>query len=109
MDALLDASSLKLRHRRKDPRNQAACGARGVDGLAQCHEGNSKGLPLVKQHHQMAQVAPQPIELPADHGINPAPPDCLNECVEGRAATLRAADAVIDKLYRTPSASLGVL
>ena len=56
----------------------------------------------------MPHIAPEAIQLPADHGVEPAPPDVRQQLIEHRPAVLRAGHAVFHECHCVPSASRDV-
>ena len=53
---------------------------------------------LVEERHQVAQVAPEPVEAPADQDVDSAAPGIADQAVERRAPILRTGHPVVDVL-----------
>ena len=88
MDAFRDTSSLKFgqgaQHVQLEP-----TGRRGrVDALSEGHEGYAQRVQVFEQQNQMAEIAPEPIQSPTHHGIEPASFGIAQQLIEGRAPFL---------------------
>jgi hypothetical protein len=97
-NALLNPCSLELGDRAEDPSNEPAGGGAGVDPLPERDERDAARVPVVEQHHQVAEISPETIETPAHDGLYLVAPDICHELVECGPTVLRAADALIDVL-----------
>ena len=66
LDALRDASALKLRDGAENVHLELAGGCGGVDPLVQRHERDSQRVEFVEEGNQVLQIAAQPIEAPTN-------------------------------------------
>jgi hypothetical protein len=81
---------------------------RGVNAFRQTDKRDSQRLQLVEERDQVFQIAPEPIEPPADQDVEPAAPGVRNQLVERRPPILRTGDTPIDVLNGRPVPSLRV-
>src|SRR5207249_8182257 len=74
-DPLTGAFALELGDRRDDPERHPTRWRRRVQSFSDGHEPDVKRPEFIKERHEMPHIAPEAIQLPADHGVEPAPPD----------------------------------
>jgi hypothetical protein len=64
-----DSCPLKFGEGGKNVKLQPTGGGRAVDAFAQRHERDADGLQVLQQRDQMSEVAPEPIQTPANDDI----------------------------------------
>jgi hypothetical protein len=62
---------------------------RGVDPFTERDEGDPDGLEIIEERDEVLQVAPEPIQPPADEHIEPSALGILQERIQGRPTILR--------------------
>ena len=82
-DALLNARALELCDRAEHPGDEPAGGRAGVDPLAERNKRDAARVPVVEQHHQVAEVPAETIEAPAHDRLHSMVPHIGDELVEG--------------------------
>jgi hypothetical protein len=108
--AVTDQAALKLRDRAEQMEQEPArrCGG-GVHSLVDDHKVDAEGLEFASEGDKMVKAPSEPIELgDHDHG-HVAATRGGEERVQGRAAFLRAAHALVGVLDRVPAARRRVL
>jgi hypothetical protein len=81
-----------------------------VDAFSEADEADTQRLQFLEQQHQVAEVASEAIETPADQRVEAPSLGVPYELVERGPALLRAAHAVVDVLTRDrPAAGPAVL
>jgi hypothetical protein len=108
VNPFLDTRTLELRDRSEYSRDEPTGRRARVDPLAKRHERDPARLPLVEQQHEMAQIATEAIEPPADDSADAMPAHIPRQLVEYWPAIFGAADRLIDVLDGLPTSSLDV-
>jgi hypothetical protein len=108
VNPLLDPCALELRDACEDACDQSPGRGARVDPLSERNERDPAGLPLIEQQHQVAQVAPEPIEAPAEDCLNLVSPDICGELIECRPTILGATHCLVHVLDRLLASSLGI-
>jgi hypothetical protein len=85
-------------------------GGRGaVDPFAQRHERDPEPLEIIEQRHEVAKIAPETVETPANDASNRRRLASFRSAIEGGTAFLRAAHPLINVFPRDcPSACVRV-
>jgi hypothetical protein len=87
---------------------QLARWRRAIDALTETYERDANRLQILQKRHEMAQIASEPIEPPADDHIQLPALSISDERIQGRSSVFAAADALIDVFLGGPSSGLGV-
>jgi hypothetical protein len=108
MDAFLNARALELGDRAEDAGDKSPSGGARVDSFTERHESHASRLPLVEKHNEVPQIPPQPIQAPADDGLNLVAAHGLSQLIQGGTAVLRTTDPVVDVLDGRPASGFDI-
>ena len=88
LDPFHDARPLELRQRGQDVELKRPGWRGAVDPLAEADERHPDRVQLVEERHEVSQVAPEPIQPPADQDIEPPARGVPDQPIQGRASVL---------------------